>query len=264
MILWVVLSRIMYVYLSNIRKDCFYSCVDFKSRELSVFKLNPVMHVIIVVNFLSNKDLILKHLCFGSPGSIPGVPPSPALKPPRPGCPVARPHWVLHLPLHQPPERPVPAHRGLLLHLGPEANVHRVLVPLCWWWHPPQQAPDLGFLGSGAALQLHWWPDGVTGLLRCLWLRPHTPILLHCLHDHPAGPPLCARRAPLQQQVWQGLETLHRCCASPANSWGVLERRRGRGVAGGREGGRERSRVGEDWDRYRNSEIDKINKPVCF
>lgn len=51
MILWVVLSGMMCEYLSDIRKDCFYSCVDFKSRELSVLKLNPVMHIIIVVTF---------------------------------------------------------------------------------------------------------------------------------------------------------------------------------------------------------------------
>lgn len=165
-------------------------------------------------------------MCFGSAGSVPCVPPCPALQHPRPGCPVTRPGWILRVPLHQPPEGPVPAHRGLLLYLGPEANVHRVLILLWWRWPSPQQAPDFRFLGSDPALQLHRWPDGFAGLLRRLWLRSHTPILLHCLHDHPAGPPLCAWRAPLQQQIRQGLEALHRCCALPAHSWGVLKKKK--------------------------------------
>lgn len=167
-------------------------------------------------------------MCFGSVGSVPGVPPSPALRHPCTGRPVTRPCRVLHIPLHQPPEGPVPAHRGLLLHLGQEANIHRVLVPLGQWWHPLQQAHDLRFLGSCSPLQLHWWPDGVASVLRCLWLQPHTPLLLHCIYDHSAGPPVCAWWTPLQQQVWQGLETLHGCCPLQANSWGVLESRNGK------------------------------------
>lgn len=176
-------------------------------------------------------------VCFSS-GSVPGVPPSPALRCPRPRRLAARPRWVLHLSLHQPPEGSVPPHRGLLLHLGPQTNMDWVHISLRRWRHAPQQAPDLRLLGHGPALQLHRWPDGLSGLLCLVWFRPHTSIFLHCLHDYLAGPPLCSRWTPLQQQVWQRLETVHRCRAFPAHSWSVLERGRVGGIMGGRKGER--------------------------
>lgn len=77
-------------------------------------------------------------LCLVSSGSLPGLPPGPALKPSRSGCPLARPGGILRFPLHQPPEGPLPAQQRLLLHLGPQADLHRVLLSLQRWRCPPQ------------------------------------------------------------------------------------------------------------------------------
>ncbi|RVE74886.1 hypothetical protein OJAV_G00026690 [Oryzias javanicus] len=80
-----------------------------------------------------------------------------------------------------------------------------------------------GFVGRGSPLQLHRGPHGLVGLLRRLRVRPRPAVLLHRLHDHPAGPPLRARRAPLRQQVREGLETLHGRRSLQTDPWSVLE-----------------------------------------
>lgn len=77
------------------------------------------------------RDCQWSRLVFGCPpGPLPGLPPCPSLKPSRSGCAPARPTGILRFPLHQSPEGLVPAHQWLLLHLGAQANLHRVLLPL--------------------------------------------------------------------------------------------------------------------------------------
>lgn len=134
----------------------------------------------------------LKLIFLDPAGPVPGLPPRPALRRLRPRSPAARPPGILHIPLHQPPEGSLPSPRWLLHNLGPQAVFHRMLVPLRRWRLAPKQTADVRLLGRGPPLQLHRGPHGLSSLLRRLRIRPHTSLLLHRVHDHPAGPPLCA------------------------------------------------------------------------